>query len=226
MKHKKLLAVLLGLMLVFAFSACGSSENKSGNDDSSQKTATEDDKTKDNETSSDAPDSSAENPGKTATKDNKAFGPLAEKVKAVWDKKYEYGDLIVGTVGDTLKNEFFDWIVNSVDTKTKLHGKSAGKGYKYVVVNVTIENTTDYDFDTGNFEFRGIVGTSEEEDLDSANSFYDDMIPDEFEIKAGKSVTGDLVFKVKTDINEILVDYEEFYENDVVGNTYWFDLKL
>ena len=67
---------------------------------------------------------------------------------------------------------------------------------------------------------------SEEGQLDTEYSFYDDMYPDETDLAAGKTLTGDLVFVVDTDVDEIVVDYMEFYGDESIGNTNWVDLKL
>ena len=92
MKHKKILAVLLGMILIFALSACG-------NDDDD-------------------------------------YGPLLEALKK--EELYQ-GDLTTGTVGDTIKNSFFEWKVNSVKSETELNGKSAESGKKFVVVNISVK---------------------------------------------------------------------------------------
>ena len=67
---------------------------------------------------------------------------------------------------------------------------------------------------------------SEDGHLDTADSFYDDMYPDETELAAGKTLTGDIVFIVDEDVDEIVMDYMEFYGDESIGNTNWVDLKL
>lgn len=178
MKHKKIIAVLLGIILIFAFSACGSDND---------------------------------------------YGPLLEALKKA--ELYQ-GDLTTGTVGDTIKNSFFEWKVNCVKSETELNGKSAESGKKFIVVNISVKNTTDEAFTTGNYDFIGYMEASEEGQLDTEYSFYDDMYPDEIDLAAGKTLTGDLVFVVDTDVDEIVVDYMEFYGDESIGNTNWFDLKL
>lgn len=151
---------------------------------------------------------------------------LAADVKAVWDELYEYGELSVAGEGETLSNAFFDWTLNSVRTETSLNGQDAADGKKFVVVNITVTNTEDYEYETGNFEFLCICGTDEGDEVETMNSFYDEMIPDEFNLKAGETVTGDLVFEVNEDVSEVLIDYEEFWSDGSTGSTNWFDLVL
>lgn len=179
MKHKKLLAVLLGIMLALTFTACGS--------------------------------------------DDKEPGPLLNELK---EAEFYQGELTTGMVGDTMKNSFFEWKVNSVKTETELSGKPAGAGKKYVVVNISVKNTTKESFVTGNYDFIGYMEASEDGHLDTADSFYDDMYPDETDLAAGKTLTGDIVFLVDEDVDEIVMDYMEFYGDESIGNTNWVDLKL
>ena len=116
--------------------------------------------------------------------------------------------------------------MNSVKTETELNGKSAGEGKKYVVANISVKNTTKETFVTGNYDFIGYMEASEDGHLDTADSFYDDMYPDETELAAGKTLTGDIVFIVDEDVDEIVMDYMEFYGDESIGNTNWVDLKL
>lgn len=204
MNKKKLLTLLLCVCVAFAFTACGG-----------EKTLAEQAK---NDTVVDET--------KAPKEENKAYGELSHEIKADWDGKYQYGRLSVGTVGDTLVNDFFDWTVNSVKTKKKIGGVSAGKGYKFVVINMSITNTEDYAYPTGNYEFRGITGTGDENELDSENAFYEGMMADEFEISPGETVTGDVLYKVPEAQKNLIVDYEEFYGDGSIGNTFWFEFKL
>lgn len=205
MNGKKLLTILLCLAMVFAlFAACGEEESPV-------------------EISEESKAASEEFP---ADESNAAYTPLAQEVKEIWDQQYQYGAISVAGEGETLQNAFFKWKVNSVETREEINGTSAGDGYKFVIANVTMTNTTDYEFDSGNNEFRGIIGTEESDDLDSENAFYDGMLADEFSLKAGEEITGDLLFKVKEDVNEIIIDYESFYGNGKVDGANWIVLKL
>lgn len=211
MNKKKFLALLLCLSMVFAFTACGGG----GEEEQSGPTMAEE-----------AQKDAVIDESKAPTEDNKAYGDLSHEVKADWDSKYQYGNLSIGTVGDTLVNDFFDWTVNSVDVKSEINGTSAGDGMQFVIVNMSMTNTEDFAYDSGNFEFRGIIGTGDENEIDSEDAFYDGMIADEFSIAPGKTVTGDLVYKVSKKQKTFIVDYEEFYGDGSTGNTFWFEFKL
>ncbi len=151
---------------------------------------------------------------------------LTDAVKAVWDGKYEYGTLSVGEPGDVLSNEFFDWKVNDIKTETSFYGRDAADGKVFLIVNISVTNTEDYEYEIGNSEFLCITGTKEDDEVETENSFYDEMIPDFSNLDAGDTLTGDLVFEIGEDIKEVLIDYEEFWSDGSTGNTNWIVLKL
>ena len=124
-----------------------------------------------------------------------------------------------------MSNDFFDWTVNSYEVKKKTQGVSAGKGYKFVIINMTMKNTEEEGYETGNFEFRGVI-SGQAEDLDSENAFYPGMLADEFYIDAGQTVTGDVLFKVPEDCSALIVNYLEMYGDESAGNMYWYELDL
>lgn len=157
----------------------------------------------------------------TKTKDG---GTLLDEAKAGFADNI--GELATGAVGDTLSNSFFEWTLNSVETVDEHQGKTAKDGYQFVVANISMKNKVDYAFATGNFEFSGIFEASNEGLLDTLSKYYDGMIPDEVELGAGETLKGDLVFEVAKDVEELILDYQEYYEDGSVGNTNWFCLKL
>lgn len=198
MKRRKICALALCVAVVFSFSSCLGS------------TMAEKNKV----------EIKAE---QAAGEDNKDYGELSKEVQdaGIYDKD----KTAVTGVGETMSNDFFDWTVNSYKTRTKTHGVSAGKGYKFVVINMTMKNTEDYEYETGNYEFRAVISGASS-DLDSENAFYDDMIADETTIKPGETITGDVIFKVPKDCEGLIVNFMETYADDSTGNMYWYELKL
>lgn len=163
--------------------------------------------------------------GKTDAKSqDKNYGELYTQAKDAYSESI--GKLTAGTVGDSLSNSFFNWTVNSVETKDKVEGKTAKDGYKFIVANISVTNTTKETFAVGNYDFIGITEVSEDGQIDTMDSFYDKMYPDEKELAAGKTLTGDLVFQVKEDVNELIVDYQVFYQDESTGDTNWVCLKF
>lgn len=211
MKKRKIAVIALCAVLAFSLAACGGEKEEENESESAVRTSEK---------------MQANSEAFPATEENENFSELAQNVKAVWDQKYQYGALSVGGKGDLMENAFLTWQVNDYKTVDEINGTSAGDGKKFVVANVTMTNTMDEAFESGNYEFRGIVGPEEQDDLDMMDAFYDEMLPDEFELAAGKSITGDLVIKVDEDVSEIIIDYESFYGDDFADGTNWVVLKL
>lgn len=201
MKKSKVLVLLMCLAVIFSFTACGEKEEPSLAEQNKMEIKSE----------------------QAANEDNKNFGELSKELQE--SGQYDKDKTAVTSVGDTMANDFFDWTVNSYETKKKVHGQSAGEGYKYVIVNMSMTNTEDYEYETGNFEFRGMI-SGQSEDMDSENAFYDGMFPDETTIAPGETITGDVLFKVPADCKAFLVNYLEVYGDGSQGNLYWYELKL
>ena len=199
MKKKTMIALALCLAAVFCFTACG------------EKTLAEENRTEIKEE-------------QAAGEDNKSYGELSEEVQDS-DYGYEKDRTAVAGVGETMSNDFFDWTVNSYKVKKKTQGVSGGKGYKFVIINMTMKNTEEEGYETGNYEFRGVI-SGQAEDLDSENAFYPGMLADEFYIDAGQTVTGDVLFKVPEDCDALIVNYLEMYGDESAGNMYWYELDL
>lgn len=208
MNKKKLLALLLCLTVVFAFASCGGA---AGEDENSGPTMAEEANTELDES-------------KAPTKENKAYGELSKELKDYWQGQSGYQNLSVGGVGDTLKNDFFDWTVNSVRTETALNGRNAASGKKFVVININMTNTEDTSYETGNYEFWGLIGQGEP--LNTLDAFYDGMIPDTVKFAPGQTLSGDIVYEVDKNLDKLIVDYDEVYGDESTGNAYWFELKL
>lgn len=200
MKKNKFLALLLCLSVAFAFTACGAEEPTMADEYRTEIDAAQ-----------------------AASEDNENYGELSKE--AIESGISDQDKTAVTGVGDTMSNDFFDWTVNSYTTKTKTHGTSAGDGYKFVIINMSITNTEDYEYETGNYEFRGVI-SGQEEDLDSENAFYDGMIADETTIAPGETITGDVIFKVPKDCTALLINYLEVYGDGSEGNMYWYELSL
>lgn len=209
MKKRKILVLLLCLTVVFAFTACGGQDEEDNGPTMAEENKVE------------------VQQEQAATEENENYGELSQALKSDFDANVQYnGGIAVGGVGDTLVNDFFDWTVHSVKTAKETHGASAGAGQKFVIVNMTMKNTEDFAYTTGNYEFIGLIGPGESGILDTMDSFYSEMIADELELQPGQSITGDLVFKVDENLETIVVEYEEIYGDQSIGNIYWYELKL
>lgn len=150
------------------------------------------------------------------------YGSLLQEAK---DAKIYAGELTTGMVGDTLSNSFFDWTISEVRTEKEIYGKTAKEGKKYVVVHVSVTNTTDEEYEIGNYDFIGYVAPDMDSGIvDTMDSFDAAMYPDEAMLAAGETKSGTLIFEVDKSVEELIVDYVEFFGEDTIGNTNWFDV--
>ncbi|MEY8369234.1 DUF4352 domain-containing protein [Anaerovoracaceae bacterium 42-11] len=151
-----------------------------------------------------------------------SYGPLLTQAK---EAGLHVGNLTTGVKGDTLSNSFFDWTISEVRTEKEIYGKTAKDGKKFVIVDVSVTNTTDEEYEIGNYDFVAYVAPDMESGLvDTMDSFNDSMYPDEEMLAAGKTRTGELIFEVDESVEELIVDYIEFFGDEEMGNTNWFDL--
>ena len=157
-------------------------------------------------------------------KETQAYGPLFEAAK---EANLYVGDLTTGFEGDTLSNSFFEWTISDVRTETELYGKTANAGKKFVAMDVSVTNTTDEEYEIGNYDFVAYVAPDMETGLiDTMNSFDDAMYPDQEMLAPGKTRSGTLVFEVDESVEELIIDYIEFIGEESIGNTNWFDLFI
>ena len=94
-----------------------------------------------------------------------------------------------------------------------------------MVVHVSVTNTTDEEYEIGNYDFIGYVAPDMDSGIvDTMDSFDAAMYPDEAMLAAGETKSGTLIFEVDESVEELIVDYVEFFGEDTIGNTNWFDV--
>lgn len=151
-----------------------------------------------------------------------SYGPLLEQAK---EAQLYVGNLTTGLKGDTLSNSFFEWTVSGVRTEKEIYGKTAMDGKKFVIVDISVTNTTDEEYEIGNYDFVAYAAPDMDSGLvETMDSFHGNMYPDEEMLAAGKTRTGELIFEVDESVEELIVDYIEFFSDSDTGNTNWFDL--
>lgn len=139
----------------------------------------------------------------------------------------EYDNLISGGIGDTLSSAFFDFTVNSATiAETYADYLPNTEGYVFLVVDVTTVSTFDNPIPVGNYDFIIAWGAEEAEQDIAFESFSDEMYPDEVTIEKGEKVSGAVVFEVPPDEKDFSFIYEEFYEDEFVGNTCSVDFTV
>lgn len=130
----------------------------------------------------------------------------------------EYDQLYTGNMKETLTNSFFDFTINSAELVSEIDGYAPQQeGYSFVVANITVKNIMEDAIPVGNYDFYILWNGGQDV---SYLSFNDDMYPDDVELAAGDTLSGDLVFEVPSDATDIMVAYDEIWDDDFVGSTY------
>ena len=112
-------------------------------------------------------------------------------------------------VGDTISTAFFDFTVNSAVASADHEGYTAQDGYKLVVADLTIKNTETYSMPMGQYDFAYPL-----------NQYCESQLADEYEIPIAGSAEGSLVFEVPSDQKDFALGFEEYYEDESVGDLY------
>ena len=130
-------------------------------------------------------------------------------------------------IGEASDNRFFQWTVNSVRSETgALNNYDPEDGTKYIIANITVTNIYDEPVAVGSYDYMVSWGDGENDWDYSYKSFYDGMFPDDTQLAAGESITGDVVFEVPMDAENVSVIYEEYFSDDTTGDIYKVDVSL
>ena len=123
-------------------------------------------------------------------------------------------------VGDTISTAFFDFTVNSAVASADHEDYTAQDGYKLVVADLTIKNTETYSMPMGQYDFMIAWGDGDEDFAYPLNQYCESQLADEYEIPIAGSAEGSLVFEVPSDQKDFALGFEEYYEDESVGDLY------
>lgn len=138
--------------------------------------------------------------------------------------------ILEAEAGTPLSTMFFDYTVNNAYTETTLADKSTFEGYQFLIVDLSVANTTDSTISMSDADFWISWGDGEE-DYDAPLSAYgeDPLVTNElesvYEIATGSDVRGSLVFIVPGDHDTFVLKTEDYYSTSessepVQGDTY------
>jgi len=123
-----------------------------------------------------------------------------------------------GAIGDTMRTAWFDFTVNSAELKDSYGSIVPNDGETLLVVNVTLSNTFTDTIPMFDTDFQAQWGSDGDDDYRFPVT-YDDpamtetgMLESEYELEAGKSLTGDLVYSVPGGQSEYSLSFLEYYE--------------
>ena len=141
-----------------------------------------------------------------------------------------------GAAGDTMRTYFFDFTLNEAYTCSRYEGYIPTPGYDLLAVEVTVKNTFqegitmfDWDFivlyadNAGEEQIYDYPITSYE-DLEIPEAARETLLPSEYALEKGESLTGLLLFEVPAGDTEFTVSYLESFEDDTTGDTFSVDI--
>ncbi|MBU5625729.1 DUF4352 domain-containing protein [Oscillibacter sp. MSJ-2] len=141
-----------------------------------------------------------------------------------------------GYLGDVMHTAFLNFAVTDAYTCPTYGGYTPAEGNQVLVVSVSILNTgisslpmfdTDFQIQWGseNDEDYGWPITTSEEPWEkqpqSGEALDDNQLPGEYEIGINKERSGLLFFEVPADSKDFSVSFEEFFEDETVGDLYF-----
>lgn len=136
----------------------------------------------------------------------------------------EYDKLYTAGMNETLTNSFFDFTVKGAEKTSEVDGYAPQtEGYQFLVVDIEVKNVFDDAIPVGNYDFYVIWNGGEDVPY---LAFTDDMYPDDVELAKGETLSGKLVFEVPADAEDIMVAYDEIWDDDFKGNTYAISIEL
>lgn len=118
---------------------------------------------------------------------------------------------------DVMHSVFFDLKINSVDTADELEDYVANEGYIFLIVNVSITNTFTEVDPMSYADFPVLWG---EDEGCYPDSDFSTAFPEEYDIAVGETVTGDLIYTVPKDKEEVIMEYYDLWADGSQGDTF------
>lgn len=116
-----------------------------------------------------------------------------------------------GDTGDTLKTMFFDFSVDEASSPAEYDGYVPAEGNRLVVCTVTVTNTFGDTLPMYDTDFQLQWGSSDEDFAWAVDAFNDQLMPLEWELLTGDTVTYDMLFEAPADVDRFMLVYLEQY---------------
>ncbi|MGN0342705.1 MAG: DUF4352 domain-containing protein [Roseburia sp.] len=138
-----------------------------------------------------------------------------------------YGE---GEMGSVMHTYFFNYTVNSAYTCAEYEGYEPAEGNELLVAEVTVKNTTRDEIEMYDTDFQVQWGSDGEDDYDYPITLYvdpvsDDQLPGEYDLEAGETRTGLLVYEVPKNVEEYSISYLEEFADNTEGDTFFVYFK-
>ena len=143
------------------------------------------------------------------------------------EDSYEYEEIIeqiptpninknIGTINDTLYYNNLSFKLNSAKTHEYIEilgdKKLPKNGYEYLILNFTITNKNDYDY---NLDINKFKGSSDDNNINIIKIEGDTKTLNGL-INSKMSLTGNVIFEIKKDWNNFNISYGEEYDKDKI----------
>lgn len=122
-----------------------------------------------------------------------------------------------GAVGDTLSTEWFDFSVDSVRSCDQYGDYAAGDGSRLVVASLTLKNTCGSAVEMWGDDFVLLWDDPDEDggiDIPLPAGLDDGQFPDQYTLENRETKTGELVFEVPAEQEELTLGFQEIYVDE------------
>jgi hypothetical protein len=138
------------------------------------------------------------------------------------------GGVAEGGLGTTLTNQFFSYRVNSAEPAAEYGGKTPAEGNVFLVASITVTSTRPTAVPIFADDFQVQWGGEGEDNYGYPILDFSKGLEEEWELYPGDSITGLAVYEVPAfdSPHEYSISYQELYEDDVAGNTFYVQFEL
>ena len=134
-----------------------------------------------------------------------------------------------GKMGDTMRNSFFDYTVNSAYVCDTYGDYTPQSGYELLVADVTVKNVLGETITMFDNDFQVQWNSDNNDDYDFPVTFYleegtslgDEVLPAQYDLAKDESRTGLLVFEVPAGEKDFSISYMEYFDDDSTGDTFF-----
>lgn len=124
-----------------------------------------------------------------------------------------------GKVGDTMRTEFFDFKVLSVEVVDQYAGFTPEEGNKLLDVQIQEKNTFGEDLPMFVYDFQLQWGEGDDDFANPKEGVRDEsLMPEEFTLAAKESKEYHVLFEVPQDITDFDLVYLEEFDDDSIGD--------
>lgn len=132
-----------------------------------------------------------------------------------------------GNATDIMRTAFFDFSIDSAYTADSYQSFAAEEGNQLLIAQITIKNTMTSSIPMFDTDFQAQWGDDEDDQAFSfpltaeGDAAEGEMLPEEYELAINESRTGLLVFQVPADKKDFSVSYQEIFDTQEKGDTFF-----